>query len=94
MDDSERLFSLTEESKFNRLLVKSVVFGVLGFIGICVTGGYACNRQDDLAKIQIEQAGVAKVQSVNALEKAKVETEKARLDLERAIFDRQPAKQP
>jgi hypothetical protein len=91
MDDNDRLFQVTEEGRFQRLVVKAIVGGVLGFIGIVTLSGYGCNKQDDIAKIESAKADVAKAQSVNEVEKAKAEVERARLELERSILEHSSA---
>ena len=87
MDDTERLYTITEGAKFERLIVKSITFGVLGFIAIVTTAGYSCNHDDDVFKTRAAQAEVEKAQSSNAVEKAKAEAEKAQLDLNRAVIE-------
>ena len=87
MDDNDRLFQITESGKFNRLIVRSIVVGVLGFIGIVTVSGYGCNHQDDIAKIETTKAETAKAQSANEVEKAKLQVEAARLELERTVLE-------
>jgi hypothetical protein len=86
-DDNDSLFRITESGKFDRLVVKSIVVGVLGFIGILTMSGYGCNHQDDIAKIETSKAEAAKAQSANEVEKAKLQVEAARLELERTVLE-------
>lgn len=90
MDDSDRLYQITETGKTERMMIRSVLIGVLGFIGIVLITGYGCNKDDDAWRTHTAQAEVDKLRLTNEVERTKLETEKSRLDLERAIIESAP----
>ena len=60
MDESDRLFKITEDGKFNRSLTKAILVGFLGFSVFFFGSVYSCNRDDNLKTVQVEQISLAK----------------------------------